>query len=357
MNIPLIFSNKITHRIARHLLFWLVMFCYQWLVDFIVPTFFEGVTYDTVRESGQLFLVYLAGQLILTYGLLYLVIPYLVLKSRYLLSFISLGLLCVIAGFANEVSYQCFINSSSSYFSGIHSLGMHRILGVAGFAACIKFIKYWYEKSYLNERLEKEKLTAELTALKAQVHPHFLFNTLNNIYSVAENTSPKASDMLLRLSALLRYMLYEGNKPEIPLSQELKMIQDYISLERLRYSNNLDICMETPEHTDRYYIAPLLLLPLIENCFKHGASKVTDQPWINILLKLSEDGTLHAKLINGKPGPTTSPHDSESGGIGLGNIRRRLALLYPDKHSLTIFSEEDVFIVVLTLQLQRSTSS
>jgi LytS/YehU family sensor histidine kinase len=231
---------------------------------------------------------------------------------------------------------------------------MHRIVGVAGFAACIKFIKYWYENEYLKSILEKEKLQAELQSLKAQVHPHFLFNTLNNIYSVTENVSPQASDMLLRLSALLRYILYECNKPEILLVQEFKMIQDYIALESIRYSKSLDVRFELPDQADHYWIAPLLLLPLIENCFKHGASKVMDQPWINIQIELREGDVLQAKLINGKPHQADDAPSTAAAGIGLANIRKRLELLYPESHELKILPEPHVFVVVLKLKLNKT---
>ncbi len=133
-------------------------------------------------------------------------------------------------------------------------------------------------KRYVNSILEKEKLNAELQSLKAQVHPHFLFNTLNNIYGVVENTSPQGSDMILRLSALLRYILYECNNPFIRLGQEFKIIHDYIALERARYSDTLDLQVELPGNVDGCLIAPLLLLPLVENCFKHGTSRVLEHP-------------------------------------------------------------------------------
>src|SRR5882762_10183122 len=321
-----VFSNNVKFRLARHAAFWILMFVYQGGVDFIVPTFFEGVQQNVLKESLQLVVLYMPGQMILAYGLLYFIIPNYFLKSRYAEGIFLLILFCALAGLANEVSYRLFFNESFmlASFGRKHSLGMHRVLGVAGFAACIKYMKFWYEKESLNILLEKEKVKAELQLLKAQVHPHFLFNTLNNIYSVAQKTSPEASDMILRLSDLLRYILYECNKPEVSLSQELKIINDYISLESIRYSKNLDIHSRLPENTDNVLIAPLLLLPLIENCFKHGTSKMLDQPWINIQADLKEN-MLDIKLINGKPDHDAP--DKTHNGIGLSNVRKRLELL------------------------------
>jgi hypothetical protein len=350
MDISFVFSNSLKFRIARHLVFWLVMFVYQAFVDFIVPTFFEGAKYNALLDAIHLVIIYMPGQLLLTYGLLYLVIPRFFLKGRYALGIAFIALLCLSAGILNEMSYRFFTSGSTAFFpsSGKHSLGMHRMLGVAGFASCIKFMKYWYEKTYINSLLEKEKLRAELQSLKAQIHPHFLFNTLNNIYSITENTSKEASSMITRLSTLLRYILYEGNKPTIRLGAEFKIIQDYIALESIRYDKNLDVQVDIPPQADQYMVAPLLLLPLVENCFKHGTSKLIEQPWIKIEGTI-KDGTLFMKLINGKP---DNPAPTESvQGIGLANVKKRLQLLYPDRHEIRILPEADVFVVTLKLVL------
>jgi hypothetical protein len=353
MNIPFVFSNDLKCRLARHAAFWLVMLTFQVLVDFIVPTFFEGAMYNALKEAFKLAIIYLPGQLVLVYGLLYFIIPEYLLKSRYLSVVFLLIMLCVFSGIANELSYRFFTRQSFIEFplGGKHSLGMHRVLSVGGFAACIKFMKHWYEKEYRNSILEREKLQAELQTLKAQVHPHFLFNTLNNIYSITQNTSPEASDMLLRLSALLRYILYECNLPEVRLTQEFKIINDYISLETIRYGKSLDVNVQLPENenADNHLIAPLLLLPLIENCFKHGSSKMLDQPWINIQADLKEN-ILNIKLMNSKPDYTGS--ESRHAGIGLSNVKKRLDLLYADKYDLKILPEANIFVVMLKLELR-----
>ncbi|HEY9048533.1 MAG TPA: histidine kinase [Ohtaekwangia sp.] len=357
MDISFVFSNELKFRLARHAAFWGVMIAYQWLVDFIVPAFLEGASYAIAHESFFLSIVYLPGQLLLTYGILYIVIPRCLLQSRYIAGAGFVILFCVLAGVSNEFSYRFFTSGPHPLvlFSDKHSLGLHRMLGVAGFAACIKYMKYWYEKKYLNSVLEKEKLKAELLSLRAQIHPHFLFNTLNNIYSVTEKTSPVASEMLLRLSALLRYILYECNKQEILLMQEFKMVHDYLALETVRYAKDLDIQIDLPADTGNYLITPLLLLPLIENCFKHGVSKMIDQPWVNIRAELKED-ILQVKIMNGckESEPGNNGHDHYgSEGIGLINVRKRLALLYPGKHELKVFSEPGVFVVSLKLELNR----
>jgi LytS/YehU family sensor histidine kinase len=196
-------------------------------------------------------------------------------------------------------------------------------------------------------QLQKENAEAGLQILKAQVHPHFLFNTLNNIYAYTQNVSPVASKMITRLSDILRYTLQEGTKPLVPLRQELQMIQDYISLEEIRYGNRLELHIQLPENTNGLYIAPLLLLPLVENCFKHGTSHVLDQPWIHLQISIAEN-QMQMKLLNGK---ALKIQEQRSTGIGLKNVQKRLALLYPGKHELSITNEAEVFIVNLKLEL------
>jgi LytS/YehU family sensor histidine kinase len=182
--------------------------------------------------------------------------------------------------------------------------------------------------------------------LKAQLHPHFLFNTLNNIYSHTQQVSATASGMIMDLSVLLRYILYECNKPLICLDRELNMISDYLRLEKARYSNDLDLSVSLPDDTGELCIAPLLLLPFVENAFKHGAGNMIEDPWISLAIQL-EENRLVMQLINGfASGSTDLP-----GGIGIANVRKRLEMLYPDRHELQITNEEDIFIVNLKIAL------
>ena len=196
----------------------------------------------------------------------------------------------------------------------------------------------------------KVNTEAQLQLLTAQVHPHFLFNTLNNIFSQTQTESPKGSKMIMGLSDMLRYILYEGQKPLVPLNQELTMTIEYINLEKIRYGNKLDVHVLTPDKMDDIYIAPLILLPFVENCFKHGASNMLQNPWINLTVEL-KDTTLVMKLMNGK----TSANGSEQKkhGIGINNVRQRLELLYRDKHELQIREDEEVSVVDLKLELKR----
>ena len=152
------------------------------------------------------------------------------------------------------------------------------------------------------------------------------------------------------LSDILRYILYEGQKSLVPLKQELLMIKEYINLEKIRYGNKLDVHVLIPDKHDDLYIAPLLLLPFVENCFKHGTSNMLQNPWINLTVEL-KDATLVMKLMNGKA-PATGL-ELEKNGIGIKNVRQRLELLYKDKYELQIREDEEVFVVDLKVQLVR----
>jgi LytS/YehU family sensor histidine kinase len=228
--------------------------------------------------------------------------------------------------------------------------GLRGGITIGGMAAAIKLMKILYLKEQRNLQLQKENTESQLQLLKAQVHPHFLFNTLNNIYCYTQDFSPVASKLVLGLSDLLRSILYECNKDYIAVEQEIKMIKNYITLEKIRYGNKLDVSMNISEDDPGLQIAPLLLLPFVENCFKHGASQVIDQPWLSIYLDFDEDN-MYMKLINGKSLNNVKSHFYS--GIGLDNVRRRLEMLYAGKFLLEIKDEEEVFIVELKLQLQK----
>jgi LytS/YehU family sensor histidine kinase len=217
-------------------------------------------------------------------------------------------------------------------------------------AFMLKFGKYWYYHQHRNLQLQKENAEAQLQLLTAQVHPHFLFNTLNNIFSKTRIESPGGSKMIMSLSDMLRYILYEGQRPLVPLHQELSMISEYINLEKIRYGNKLNVQMQTPELPGDIFIAPLLLLPFVENCFKHGASNMLLNPWINLTIEL-RGNTLMMKLMNGKT--YQAGRGLNKPGIGIKNVGQRLELLYKDKYDLRIWEDNEVFVVDLKVELVR----
>lgn len=227
---------------------------------------------------------------------------------------------------------------------GSASSALVDILLVAGVATTLSLYRRQRQTRKATERMEREKLASELRFLRQQTNPHFLFNTLNNLYGLARRNDPRTSESILRLSKLLRFMLYETQDARIPLYKEIKWMEDYLALERLRYGDRLTI--ETridPIPPDRM-IAPLLLVPLLENAFKHGASESQDHPFVELQVTLT--GNILEVIIRNSTESTAQAAD----GIGLRNLRRQLAVLYPS-HQLDISPGDSMFSVSVTLNL------
>jgi two-component system LytT family sensor kinase len=211
-------------------------------------------------------------------------------------------------------------------------------------------IRYTYDLRKLKEtaqQLRIEKQEAELNYLKSQTNPHFLFNTLNNIYSLARDKSDLAPESILRLSKILRFMLYEAGGAYIALEQELKIIGDYIALEQLRYDDSLRINFNHDIEDMKQALPPLLLIPLVENSFKHGVSETRNQPFIDIHLSV-KNRLLEFFVKNSSDGFSDKFSVKES--IGLSNLRRQLELLYTD-YNLTVEQGESVFTAILKINL------
>lgn len=196
----------------------------------------------------------------------------------------------------------------------------------------------------------------ELSLLKAQIHPHFLFNTLNNLYALSIRKSDQAPGLVLGLANILRYILYECNTVHASLEKEMEIIKEYICLEKIRYVDELEVNTYIQGNLEGYNIAPLLLLPLVENAYKHGASKLEKDSWINIEAKIRGDRFLF-KISNNKPlNKNPNSPKTKYGNIGLKNIKKRLDIIYPKKHQFKITDSEDVFVVSLEIEVERKAS-
>ena len=196
---------------------------------------------------------------------------------------------------------------------------------------------------------ENENLKTELSFLRSQVSPHFLFNVLNNMVAMARLKSDKLEPSIIKLSGLMRYMLYESDEQKVPLSREIEYVTSYIDLQRLRFGKDMMIKVNMDTQGDNYLIEPMLLIPFIENAFKHGTGMILD-PEIDICLKMDQD-MLHFTVRNKFNGVSNEIKDRTSG-IGLVNVRRRLNLLYGKEFQLTIEKEGDWHTVSLQLKLQ-----
>jgi signal transduction histidine kinase len=204
------------------------------------------------------------------------------------------------------------------------------------------------EKEKETIRLEKAKLETEIKFLKSQINPHFLFNSLHNIYALTIIQPDQASEQLLKLSDILRYMLYDSNEEKVPLAREVVYLKNYLSLAELKDSRGMDLRFHIEGETSELMVAPLLFIPFVENAFKHSQIEDLKKGYIHISLKTQEKQLIFI-VENSRPKHVYKK--DQVGGIGLQNIQQRLILLYPEKHQLKIEEQEDTFKVHLTLNL------
>jgi len=344
-------------RVYQHLLFWSVGYL-------LIASMYSVQTNFEVSLRNNM--VFMPVQIAYYYAIAYWVIPRYLFVNRYLMFTFLLLLLVVISTLATRsvgllfvhpylvrvmpVTFQGYIQYDRlPFFTKLFDIenlvnsfkGVNLIIG---FVLAIKLFKMWYER-------KQASLEAELSALKAQVHPHFLFNTLNNLYALSLDQSPKSPQLILGLSDILRYILYECNADEVPLEREILMMQQYVKLEKLRYEDRIDINFTVTGDLRNKLIAPLLILPFIENAFKHGTSEKTGQVWININVHVTGN-RFKLKVANNKP--EHQPEENEQdirGHIGLKNVMKRLDLLYPATSKLKIMNEDDTFLIVLDMEL------
>lgn len=200
-------------------------------------------------------------------------------------------------------------------------------------------------------QLKNQMLEAETRALRSQINPHFLFNTLNNIYSLTQMRSEKTGDVVMQLSEMLRYVIYESNEKYVPLREEIAYIESYVQLQLLKDDEISNVTVQLPEDIPDLKIAPMLLIPFIENSFKHSKFEDIESGWVEISLKI-KGKSLHLLNRNSLP---PGPHSKDKvGGIGMENVRRRLELIYPEQHILNIHSGENTFSVDLHLELNEA---
>lgn len=220
---------------------------------------------------------------------------------------------------------------------------------VVGASVAIRMTGSWYRTEAARQQLEHAHTEAELQNLKSQLNPHFLFNTLNNIYSLIQIDTVRAQQAVHDLSRMLRYVLYDSSQPTVPLREEIRFLRDYIELMRLRLPRHVELEVSLPEEPSSAPIAPLLFISLVENAFKHGISN--DKPsYVRIVIG-EEDGRLECRIRNSSF-PKDADSDRSGSGIGLQNLTKRLEMLYPDRHTFAYgpVGEHD-YEATLTIEL------
>lgn len=242
---------------------------------------------------------------------------------------------------------KIFIEDHNNYIAAAFPMIL-----LMGMATGLEMIFDWERQKRDIEKAEKEKIATELMFLKSQINPHFLFNTLNSIYSLSVNQSKMSSESILILSHLMRYMLYEAKVERIELRREVEYLENYIALQKLRISTkkNVDIQLNITGTIDEQKIAPMLLISFIENSFKHGIS-YKHHSYICIDLKIERD-TVTLDVVNSvHHNEANNVEADEFSGIGIANVNRRLNLLYPSSHELNTISESDKYRVHLELSI------
>jgi sensor histidine kinase YesM len=355
-HIPLQMHFKTTGaRLLVHLLFWLAA------AAFLVYFFGRFTTdYRYIILFVSLLLPVAAGTM---YLINYFLIPRYLLQKRYLrfawyfaftlILSVWAEMLVIFWALVELADYQ--YRNMAPLTTDIFYLGVG-LYFLVFFSTSVKLLKHWYSSQQHISELRSRQLEAELKLreaelqlLKSQIHPHFLFNTLNNLYGLALEKSDQMPDAILRLSGLLDALLYRSHPALVPLTVELKLIEDYVSLEKLRFEDRLAVSFRIDGAVDAYAIAPFLLFPFIENAFKHGFSENSQQ--LELLLEVRvENGELFFKVKNSFI-PTIQGKSPLAGGIGLKNVGKRLELQYPQKHLLQIRTLESYYQVMLQLTL------
>lgn len=332
-------------RVLLHVLFW---------ITWLSRTFYDIVSLFGWSGASAFSFSYIFIQMPFVYLHLYVLVP-LFLNKRKFLIYIPLTVLLLFA--YSYLSYfvltslppEWLPKGMSNYISKLNP-NYDIIEGFFAFIITYALKYTWLALSTQNKVLElqKDNLQLELNALKAQVNPHFLFNTLNNIYSLSLSKSEKTPEMILKLSDMMRYLLYECNVAQVPLQKEINFINNYIDLEKIRHDKNVKIDFSLTGNLDNSEIAPLLLIPFIENSFKHGVNALLGKGWVDIRLNIMNK-KLSLSVVNSRA--ENNNGGSREKGIGLENVKKRLELLYPGKYSLSIEPGEEKFSVNLSIDI------
>lgn len=328
-----------------HLIFWVAVF-FAWY-------YFRADDYAKQTTALRVTLIKVADLALMIYITNYVFIPYLLYKKKYLwfgLAFVSLILVSSILKMniiGRMLNNPALYNWSTNWKGRVYDNVLpHFFLVTAGVA-----VKLLFDYARLQRRMAeiaKEKAEAELNFLKSQINPHFIFNSLNSVYFLIEKENKEARAALQKFSDMLRYQLYEMNGARIPIEKEVSFLKDYMDLQRLRIDEKYDVQFNLDVSVYGLQIEPLLLIPLMENAFKHVSHHAGQQNFVHVSIG-RDNGSLCFKVENSKDDQLAS--HSSSSGIGLQNVKRRLELLYPGKYDLNVKETTDVFSVHLKIQL------
>jgi sensor histidine kinase YesM len=282
----------------------------------------------------------------------FLVLPLWIQKKKVWLYILCVVVLIVVNAFSKvvvEMKVYSALKPDFEFFQSIHTMsivtGMWNTASFLLFTGMLRFTIDRFDLENKRKQLENEKLVAELNYLKAQINPHFLFNTLHNLNYLVYSGSKNATDVIIKLSNIMRYMIYEASKEKVQLVHELNYIRDYIHLESIRLNNAFKLTFEVDGNVQQIEISPLIFITLVENAFKHGVRDSVSDCWVKINLLVS-DSVISFWVENKKLPVTTLEQPS---GFGLENLRKRLSLTYPESHLLTIKETDTTYRINVTL--------
>ncbi len=331
-----------------------------WLFQLGAILFFININIEReVSYSVTWVVVTFPFKLIFFYSFFYYFIPRWLNNKSLRFALVSVGLIILYPLLKMQIDSWVGIESLDALLIGIESdsslnfwlefirRALTVLLNMAS-AFIARFTVDWFRNRELASQMEKNKLQSELSLLRSQVNPHFLFNTLNNIDSLVYKVSEEASEAIMKLSAIMRYMLYESATPYVQITKEVDYLHSYFDLERMRVKYKQNIKLDTRLENPMVQIAPMMFIPFIENAFKHA----THTPeGIKVIGKIEEsDGVVELTVINSFDA-TMNKHKDETGGIGLQNVKRRLELIYPDRHSLSVNLDNDEYLLNLKIDL------
>jgi sensor histidine kinase YesM len=343
------------NRVFQHIIFWAAFV----LMYAVAKMLFAGPT-DLAYPPAQRFvrfvfveLAFLPWKALPFYFLFYWLVPRYFFRGAYLQMtlFFFLGLLVCLLGFRSMISPVTNILYGESPEFSVYSperifYSLTDLLPAIGLAGAAKLLKGRLTTQQRLQELSREKQAAELNFLKAQFNPHFLFNTLNNLYGMARKDAQETAPSILQLSNLMRYILQECQEPAIPIYKEIKVVEDFIDLQKLRYGGRLQVRFQQQVEDQSQMIAPLILLPFVENAFKHGAGESRFDFIIDMKL-VQTSQLLHFYIQN----PVESTAEEGKGGTGLQNVSRQLQLAYGSRHELNIQPLSGLFTVSLSINL------
>lgn len=339
----------LTRREVYHSLFWVVVL--------LLLTLFEDTNQGVwFTLSNELINILFYG-LIVYFNLLYLIPNYLTKKKFLTYSGLLILATLIITPLKVLVFYFKFSKLPQLQSELLQNMNWYFLLTfiIASSSTVFKIITDWLRHLRERQELHTQTMQSELRFLKSQINPHFLFNTLNNLYALTLKKSDEAPEIVLKLSEMMRYMLYECNEKQVLLSKEVAYIRNYLDLERIRQGKNTEINFEVNGRISDQKIAPLMFIPFLENSFKHGLSSRIEEGFVNIVLNVDENH-VHFYIENSKSdAPPQRDPSRPSGGIGLVNIHRRLKLLYPDHYELEIEDSPNTYAVNLMLDIEPHT--